>query len=218
MYERTFRAAFLLFVAVLAVCAASAQARVRATHAGTTHTLVVDTSFGLQTLDPTFGQTLTRLAAHARWDTLLTYQGGSLVPKPLLATGWKSSSQNKVFTFTLRKNAKFADGTALTSADVLFSFKRGQALKGDAASLLNNLTVSAPGKYTVVLRSTVPNAAVPAQSSLLLDREHAVAVAQFLRDDLGLKLDHCSNVTGIDWLDRKVTKKVKVKQTVEGGA
>ena len=62
----------------------------------------------------------------------------------------------------------------------------------------------------------VPNAAVPAQSSLLLDREHAVAVAQFLRDDLGLKLDHCSNVTGIDWLDRKVTKKVKVKQTVEG--
>jgi NADH-quinone oxidoreductase subunit C len=55
----------------------------------------------------------------------------------------------------------------------------------------------------------VPNAAVPAQSSLLLDREHAVAVAKFLRDDPALKLDHCSNVTGVDWLDRKVTKKVK---------
>jgi NADH-quinone oxidoreductase subunit C len=62
----------------------------------------------------------------------------------------------------------------------------------------------------------VPNAAVPAQSALSLDREHAVAVARFLRDDPALKLDHCSNVTGIDWLDRKVTKKVKVKKLVEG--
>ena len=62
----------------------------------------------------------------------------------------------------------------------------------------------------------VPNAAGPAQSSLLLDREHAVAIAKFLRDDPALKLDHCSNVTGVDWLDRKVTKKVKVKKLVEG--
>src|SRR3954449_272516 len=62
----------------------------------------------------------------------------------------------------------------------------------------------------------VPNAAVPAQSSLLLDREHAQGVAQFLRDDPALKLDHCSNVTGVDWLDRKVTKKAKVKKLIEG--
>src|ERR1051326_1975348 len=62
----------------------------------------------------------------------------------------------------------------------------------------------------------VPNAAVPAQASLLLDREHAVAVAKFFRDDSALKLDHCSNVTGVDWLDRKVAKKLKVKKVVEG--
>jgi NADH-quinone oxidoreductase subunit C len=62
----------------------------------------------------------------------------------------------------------------------------------------------------------VPNTAIAAQSSLLLDREHARSVAQFLRDDAGLKLDHCSNVTGVDWLDRKVTKKVKVKKLVDG--
>lgn len=62
----------------------------------------------------------------------------------------------------------------------------------------------------------VANAAVPAQSSLLLDRGHALAVAKFLRDDPELKLDHCSNVTGVDWLDRKVTKKAKVKKIVEG--
>jgi NADH-quinone oxidoreductase subunit C len=62
----------------------------------------------------------------------------------------------------------------------------------------------------------VPNAAVPAQSSLLLDAEHAFAVAKFLRDDPALKLDHCSNVTGVDWLDRKVVKKVRAKKVVDG--
>jgi len=61
----------------------------------------------------------------------------------------------------------------------------------------------------------VPNAAVPAQSSLLLDREHGLAIARFLRDDPALNLDHCSNVTGVDWLDRKVSKKVKVKKVVD---
>ena len=62
----------------------------------------------------------------------------------------------------------------------------------------------------------IPNPGPANQPSLLLDHEHARAVAQFLRDDPALKLDHCSNVTGVDWLDRKVTKKVKVKKVVDG--
>lgn len=62
----------------------------------------------------------------------------------------------------------------------------------------------------------VPNPGPANQPSLLLDNEHALSVAQFLRDDPALRLDHCSNVTGVDWLDRTVTKKVKVKKLVEG--
>jgi NADH-quinone oxidoreductase subunit C len=54
------------------------------------------------------------------------------------------------------------------------------------------------------------------QSSLLLDRVHAPAVARFLRDDPALRLDYCSNVTGMDWLDRTLKKKVKVKKLIEG--
>ena len=61
----------------------------------------------------------------------------------------------------------------------------------------------------------VPNPGPANQPSLLLDHEHAMAVAMFLRDDPALKLEHCSNVTGVDWLDRKVTKKVKVKKVIE---
>ena len=62
----------------------------------------------------------------------------------------------------------------------------------------------------------VPNPGPANQPSLVIDNEHAVEVARFLRDDQALHLDHCSNVTGVDWLDRKVTKKVKVKALVEG--
>ena len=54
------------------------------------------------------------------------------------------------------------------------------------------------------------------QPSLVLDHAHAAAVARFLRDDPALRLDYCSNVTGVDWLDRTVKKKVKVKKLVEG--
>src|SRR5213076_1569107 len=62
----------------------------------------------------------------------------------------------------------------------------------------------------------IPNPGPANQPSLLLEKEHAAAVATFLRDDPALRLDHCSNVTGVDWLDRKVSKKVKVKKLVEG--
>jgi len=54
------------------------------------------------------------------------------------------------------------------------------------------------------------------QSSLLLDNEHAVEVAKFLRDHPALSFDFCSNVTGVDWLDRTLKKPVKVKKIVDG--
>jgi NADH-quinone oxidoreductase subunit C len=41
-------------------------------------------------------------------------------------------------------------------------------------------------------------------------------VALFLRDDPALRLDFCSNATGVDWLDRTVKKTVKVKKIVDG--
>ncbi len=62
----------------------------------------------------------------------------------------------------------------------------------------------------------IPNPGPAQQPSLLLDHANAQAVARFLRDEPALRLDYCSNVTGVDWLDRTVKKKVKVKQLVEG--
>ena len=61
----------------------------------------------------------------------------------------------------------------------------------------------------------IANASPSGQTSLLIDHEHAVEVAKFLRDDSQLRLDYCSNVTGVDWLDRVVKTKVKVKKVVD---
>jgi NADH-quinone oxidoreductase subunit C len=62
----------------------------------------------------------------------------------------------------------------------------------------------------------VPNGSPSRQQSLLIDRDHAVAIARFLRVDAALCLDFCSNVTGVDWLDRAVKKTTKVKKLVDG--
>ncbi|HAM70514.1 MAG TPA: NADH dehydrogenase family protein [Verrucomicrobiales bacterium] len=62
----------------------------------------------------------------------------------------------------------------------------------------------------------VPNDSPANQPSLLIDAPHALEIARFLRDHRALQLDHASNVTGIDWLDRVDKTKVKVKKVVEG--
>jgi NADH-quinone oxidoreductase subunit C len=62
----------------------------------------------------------------------------------------------------------------------------------------------------------VQNASPSQQYSLKIDDEHARDIAKFLRDDPVLRLDFCSNVTGVDWLDRTLKKTVKIKKVVEG--
>jgi NADH-quinone oxidoreductase subunit C len=60
----------------------------------------------------------------------------------------------------------------------------------------------------------IVNPGPAAQHSLLLARDTAAAVASFLHDDPELAFDYCSNVTGVDWLDKEISEKVKVTKTV----
>ncbi|MGA9673204.1 MAG: NADH-quinone oxidoreductase subunit C [Terracidiphilus sp.] len=60
----------------------------------------------------------------------------------------------------------------------------------------------------------VSNPSVCGQHSLRITPEHAMAVAEFLRDDDELRLDFLSNATGVDWPDKEIAEKVKVTRTV----
>lgn len=62
----------------------------------------------------------------------------------------------------------------------------------------------------------ISNASPSAQVSIAVDRSHAMAVAEFLRDDPALRFDFCSNVTGVDWLDRTTKETVKTTKIVDG--
>lgn len=69
-----------------------------------------------------------------------------------------------------------------------------------------------PGAQLEIIANESPSG----QRSLLVAHSHAMAVAKLLRDDKELRLDYCSNTTGIDWPDAELTEKTKVKRIVDG--
>lgn len=76
----------------------------------------------------------------------------------------------------------------------------------------SRIETALPGSKLEIVQNGSPSQ----QQSLLVDNEHAVAIARFLRVDPALCLDFCSNVTGVDWPDRVVKKTTKVKKLVDG--
>ena len=79
-------------------------------------------------------------------------------------------------------------------------------------------------KIKAAMEAAVPGAKVEfllnpspsGQHSLLLPAEHAVALAEFLRDDASLRLDFCSNASGVDWPELEISEKIKSKTVVDG--
>jgi peptide/nickel transport system substrate-binding protein len=49
---------------------------------------------------------------------------------PMLATKWDTSSDGKVYTFTVRSGVKFSDGTTLKPSDIAYSLQRGMLAGG----------------------------------------------------------------------------------------
>jgi peptide/nickel transport system substrate-binding protein len=100
---------------------------------------------------------------HAVYDTLLTFKPGDTTnPQPLVAESYTASPDAKTFTFKLRKDVKFSDGTPLKAADVAFSYNRLLNLHDTPVYLLEGVTgVEAPDDSTFVLTTKDPNPAIP---------------------------------------------------------
>ena len=128
-------------VAGIALVAAAAYGVSLGSAAPSIDTLVVDRSFEIRTADPqrAFEPTAS-IVNRGVYDTLLTFRGSD-VSKPVLmaARGYKASKDAKTYTFELRRDIRFADGTPMTAADVVFSFRRLINLKGNPAFLLGLL-------------------------------------------------------------------------------
>ncbi|MEO3859792.1 ABC transporter substrate-binding protein [Acrocarpospora sp. B8E8] len=155
-------AAVLTLTSLLAACGGGGSAP-SATSSQGEKTLVIDTAFQLKTVDPArMFEPTGLLIDESIYDTLLTFKGGDVTkPVPALAESYTAAPDGKTFTFKLRTDAKFSDGSPVTSADVVFSLNRVKNVKGNPSFLMDGLTVAAPDPATVVVTSAKPNTAVP---------------------------------------------------------
>jgi peptide/nickel transport system substrate-binding protein len=151
---------------------------------------VVDNSFALDTTDPqrAFDPTSV-IVDRAIYDTLFTYRKNDLAhPIPLLVRTWTSTGA-KTFTFRLKRNVHFADGTPLTSTDVVFSFRRLVNLKGNPAHLLTGINVTAKDDYTVLMKSRTPAAQLP---SILTNPSTGIVNSKLVRSHSGTDATNAS--------------------------
>ncbi|VAW33135.1 hypothetical protein MNBD_CPR01-470 [hydrothermal vent metagenome] len=115
---------------------------------------------------PRFVNPLLAITDADRDVTALTYAGlmglsgdGTLVP--ILAKSYTVSPDGKIYTFFIRNNAKFSDGTNVTAKDVAFTVQKAEdsTLKSPQFANWNGITVDAINPHTV--RFTLPKPYAP---------------------------------------------------------
>ena len=117
-------------------------------------------SIGMQqeptSLDPTSDATasIDGMLSHNVYESLTTVNESGQV-LPALATDWQVSPDGLEYTFNLRKNVKYHDGSAFDSEDVLFSFER--AMSEDSVNPTKKIfkpieEISAPDSHSVVIK------------------------------------------------------------------
>jgi peptide/nickel transport system substrate-binding protein len=121
--------------------------------------IVVARAMDLNSLDPARGYCDTcQIYLSAVYDTLLTLGPDNKTIVPDLATKWEVSPDVTTFTFHLNPDAKFSDGTPVTSTDVKWSLERLKSIKGGAAYLMDSLkSIDDSDPKTVVITTKAPN-------------------------------------------------------------
>lgn len=91
------------------------------------------------------------------YDALVQFKAGATEPAPQLAKSWTISDDGLTYTFTLRDDVVFHDGSKLTAADVKFTIDR---LKAAKANVLNDLALLSGAEvvddHTVKLTLSAP--------------------------------------------------------------
>lgn len=157
--------------------------------AANTKTLIVARTLDdMKTMDPGRMYEFSSSAAGVNmYETLVQYHGQNVGKVlPFLASSWKITQGGKVFTFKLRHDVKFSTGRKMTSADVVFSYKRLAYLKDQPSFLMGYsgdvskvYAITAPNKYTVRFVLPAPDVSFLAQLTdvnfAVLDSKAAIA-------------------------------------------
>ena len=109
------------------------------------------------TLDPhAQNEGPTTMVSRQVYEALVT-RGLDMKIGPQLATDWTATSPT-TWTFNLRKDVKFSDGTKMTSEDVVFSILRAKLPTSDFKEYISSVSsVQALGDYSIEIATTEPN-------------------------------------------------------------
>lgn len=101
--------------------------------------------------------------------------------QPWLATSWTKSDDGKTYTFKLRQNVKFQDGTPFNAAAVKANFDHIAAVTGQARSLLGPVSSSeVVDDYTIKVNLSQPfEAFLSGLSSAFLGISSPTAIQQY---------------------------------------
>lgn len=115
----------------------------------------------VSTLDPVYQTNNWEVATGYNLYDSLVWPDAQAGVKPWIAESWTASDDGKTWTFKLRSDLTFHDGSPLTADDVVFSMQRLLTLNGPGATSFRSLTtdsVSTPDAQTVVFALDKPNA------------------------------------------------------------
>jgi ABC-type transport system substrate-binding protein len=148
---------------ILIILALAQLAAIPPTQAAAETRFVFSNESPYDTMDPHAAFDVGRVAVRINlYDGLYRWLDNPPKLEPWLAESHTVSPDGLVYTFKLRRGAKFHDGTEITAEDVRYSAERILALKKGAAALLS--TMIAPGatkaldRYTVQFTLTKPAA------------------------------------------------------------
>src|SRR5215471_8513166 len=127
---------------------------------GTLSTLTIANAVKVDTLDPEANSVNESIWLDQNlYSRLLQPNATGTALLPDLATSWDISANGLSYTFHLRPDAQFADGSPVTAADVVYSIDRSRKFSGGWGFLLTAVkAITAPDTHTVVITLSQPHA------------------------------------------------------------
>src|SRR5580692_8436152 len=124
------------------------------------NTLIIANAVKVDTLDPEANSVNESIWLDQNlYSRLLQPNANGTALLPDLATSWDISANGLSYTFHLRPDAKFSNGSPVTAADVVYSIERSRAFAGGWGFLLTAVkTITAPDTHTVMVTLSQPHA------------------------------------------------------------
>src|SRR5262245_171713 len=142
-------------------------------------------SFSTEVLDPVVGGHIVKYYLSMMFDYLVgVAPDGTLSRDGGLASKWEASSDNRRWTFTLRRGVKFHTGDEVTSQDVKFSIERAMGKRsttgyaGPLRTLVQDIETPAPDRVVIVTKE--PTLIIPTYLSRVLSTEGMILPKKYI--------------------------------------